>query len=85
MRLNTSRAAGSAYQQGYGTGVGARTQTRQAGLQAIPTSYPTTSGESTSALANRFTAEEERRRKEDDLAKLFGQALNRPPTATTPA
>lgn len=84
-RLNTSRAAGSAYQQGYGTGVGARTQTRQAGIQAIPTSYPTTGGESTTALTNRFTAEEERRRKEDDLAKLFGQALNRPPTATTPA
>ena len=84
-RLNTSRAAGSAYQQGYGTGVGARTQTRQAGIQAIPTSYPTTGGESTTALANQFTAEAERRRKEDDLAKLFGQVLNRPPTAGTPA
>jgi len=84
-RLNTSRAAGSAYQQGYGTGVGARTQTRQAGIQAMPTAYPTTGGESTIALQNKFLAEEERRRKEDDLAKLFGQALNRPPTATTPA
>jgi hypothetical protein len=84
MRLGTSRAAGSAYQQGYLTGVGSRTQTRQAGLQGMPTSYPTTSGESASALANRITAEEERRRREDDLAKLFGQALKRPSTTDTP-
>lgn len=79
-RLGTARTAGSAYQQGYGTGVSARTQIRQAGIQAIPTSYPTTTGESNTALANKFMADEARRSQEAGLAALFGQALNRPTT-----
>lgn len=79
-RLGTARTAGSAYQQGYGTGVSARTQTRQAGIQSIPTNYPTTTGESSTTLADRFRADEARRSQEAGLAALFGQALNRPTT-----
>jgi hypothetical protein len=79
-RLGTARTAGSAYQQGYGTGVSARTQTRQAGIQSIPTNYPTTTGESSTTLANKFMADEARRSQEAGLAALFGQALNRPTT-----
>ena len=79
-RLGTARTAGSAYQQGYGTGVSARTQTRQAGIQSIPTNYPTTTGESSTTLANKFMADEARRGQEAGLAALFGQALNRPTT-----
>lgn len=79
-RLGTARTAGSAYQQGYGTGVSARTQTRQAGIQSIPTSYPTTTGDSSTTLANKFMADEARRSQEAGLAALFGQALNRPTT-----
>ncbi len=79
-RLGTARTAGSAYQQGYGTGVSARTQTRQAGIQSLPTEYPTTTGESSMTLADRFRADEARRSQEAGLAALFGQALNRPTT-----
>lgn len=79
-RLGTARSAGSAYQQGYGTGVGARLQTRQVGIQSLPVSYPTTTGESSTALTNRYMADEARRSQEAGLAALFGQALNRPTT-----
>lgn len=79
-RLGTARSAGSAYQQGYGTGVSARTQTRQAGIQSLPTSFPTTSAESSAALRDRYMADEARRSQEAGLAALFGQALNRPTT-----
>lgn len=77
-RLGTARAAGSAYQQGYGTGVGARMEARRAGIQAMPTGYPTTAGESSMALQNLFAADEQRRKEEEGMAKLFGQVLHRP-------
>lgn len=80
IRLGTARSAGTAYQQGYGTGVGARTQTRQAGIQAMPTQYPTTTAESSSAMQSRMAAREARLAEEQGLAALFGQALGRPAT-----
>lgn len=79
-RLGTARTAGAAYQQGYGTGVGARLQARQAGIQSLPSQYPTTSAESSAALRDRFAADEARRAEEAGLAALFGQALGRPAT-----
>lgn len=79
-RLGTARTAGAAYQQGYGTGVGARLQARQAGIQSLPSQYPTTSAESSAALRDRLAADEARRTEEADLAALFGQALGRPAT-----
>lgn len=80
IRLGTARSAGTAYQQGYGTGVGARTQTRQAGIQAMPTQYPTTTAESSSAMQSRMAAREARLAEEQGLAALFGQVLGRPAT-----
>lgn len=79
-RLGTARTAGAAYQQGYGTGVGARLQARQAGIQSLPSQYPTTSAESSAALRDRLAADEARRTEEAGLAALFGQALGRPAT-----
>jgi hypothetical protein len=79
-RLGTARTAGAAYQQGYGTGVGARLQARQAGIQSLPSQYPTTSAESSTALRDRLAADEARRTEEAGLAALFGQALGRPAT-----
>lgn len=79
-RIATARTAGSAYQQGYGTGIESRVKTRFAGIQSLPVSYPTTTGESSTALTNRYMADEARRSQEAGLAALFGQALNRPTT-----
>jgi len=38
--LETGRSAGTAYDVGYGTGLEARTRARQAGIEAMPTFYP---------------------------------------------
>jgi hypothetical protein len=73
MRLGTARNAGTAYQQGYGTGVGARTQVRQAGISAIPTSYPT--ADSSSAINASNAADRRRADEIAGLSALFGQAL----------
>lgn len=77
-RLGTARTAGTAYQQGFGAGVGARTQTRQAGIQAIPTEFPITN--TASALAMREAASRRRGGEEAGLAALFGQVLGQPDT-----
>jgi len=38
--LETGRSAGTAYDVGYGTGLEARTRARQAGIEAMPSFYP---------------------------------------------
>ena len=38
--LETGRSTGTAYDVGYGTGLGARAQARQAGIEAMPSFYP---------------------------------------------
>jgi hypothetical protein len=80
MKLGTARTAGTAYQQGYGTGVGARVQTRQAGLTALPNEYPLTNP--TGAVAARGAAESRRAEEITGLSALFGQALGRGQTAS---
>lgn len=77
-RLGTARSAGTAYQQGYGTGVGDRTKTRLAGIQALPTEYPTTTSESSQALRDRIAAQEARAVQQRGIANLFGSVLNQP-------
>ena len=71
--LGTARNAGTAYQQGFGTGVGARTQTRAAGITAIPTSYPTAS--STDAINADTAARQAKEKETEALGALFAQAL----------
>jgi len=78
MKLGTARTAGTAYQQGYGTGVGARTQTRQAGLAALPTSYAMS--DSSSAINASNAADRQRGGEIAGLSALFGQALGRDQT-----
>lgn len=73
MALGTSRTAGSAYQQGFGTGVGARVQTRQAGISAIPEAYPITNPQGAIAAGN--AADEARAGQIAGLSALFGQAM----------
>lgn len=79
-RLGTARNAGTAYQQGYGTGVGARTQVRQAGISAIPTEYPVTSP--SGAIAASGAASERRAGEIAGLSALFGQVLGQGNTAS---
>lgn len=74
-KLGTARTAGTAYQQGYGTGVESRIKTRIAGVNALPTEYPTTASESASALNNALAGLEARRAQETGLANLFGSVL----------
>ena len=80
MALGTSRTAGSAYQQGYSTGVGDRVKTRQAGIQAIPTEFPTTNPQG--ALAATEAARQSKAQEEAGLAALFGQVLGQGKTTS---
>lgn len=80
MALGTSRTAGTAYQQGYGTGVGARVQTRQAGIQSIPTEFPLTNPQGAISAAN--TAREAKAEEQAGLAALFGQVIGQNKTAS---
>lgn len=79
-KLGTAKNVGTAYQQGYGTGVGARTQTRQAGIQAIPTEYPMTNV--TSAMASVNAARQAKAEEEQALGALFGQVLGQGKTTS---
>lgn len=79
-RLGTARTAGSAYQQGYGTGVGARLQTRQAGISAIPTEYQLTNP--MGALAVSDAARRAKAEEEAGLGALFGQILGQGKTTS---
>jgi len=78
MRLGTARNAGTAYQQGYRSGVGERLSTRQAGISAMPTQYPMT--DSASAINASNEANRQRAAQEAGLSKMFGQVLGQRPT-----
>jgi hypothetical protein len=73
MRLGTARNAGTAYQQGYRSGVGERIETRKVGVAAMPTSYPM--ADSSSALNASNAADIRRADEIAGLSALFGQAL----------
>lgn len=79
-KLGTAKNVGTAYQQGYGTGVGARTQTRQAGIQSIPTEYPMAS--SAGAIAATDAARQAKAQEEAALGALFAQALGQSNTTS---
>ncbi len=81
MALGTSRTAGSAYQQGFGTGVDARVRTRAAGISAIPTAFPMSDPSGALNAAN--AAAKQRAEQETGLSRMFGQALGVPETEPT--
>jgi hypothetical protein len=72
-KLGTARNVGTAYQQGFGTGVGARTQTRAAGISAIPNEYPLTNP--AGALYAQDAADKRKAATEKGLEELFGRVL----------
>jgi hypothetical protein len=70
-RLGTARTAGTAYQQGFGTGVQARTGTRAAGIQALPSEFPLTNV--ASSVVAREAADRRRAEREAGLAEMFAR------------
>jgi hypothetical protein len=80
-QLGTARNVGTAYQQGYGTGVAGRTQTRAAGITALPTAFPTRSSELLGIEEGRLRNQEDERK---GIGLIFGQVLGVPPI-TAPA
>lgn len=75
-RLGTARNVGTAFQQGFGQGVGARVQTRQAGIGAIPAAYPLTTAEGLNLEQARLR---ERDAERQGVGLLLGQVLGVPP------
>lgn len=80
-RLGTSRNVGTAFQQGFGQGVTGRIQTRQAGINSIPTAYPLTTAEAGNLESQRI---EERDKERQGVGLLLGQVLG-VPSLTAPA
>lgn len=75
--LATGRDTGTAYDVGYGTGVQGRLQTMQAGLQAMPTSYPSMASEFQNLRMAYDTAAQRRRQRQQDIGSLFGSLTGR--------
>jgi hypothetical protein len=70
--LATGRDTGTAYDQGYGTGVAGRLQTMQAGLSGMPASYPSSASEYTNLRAAYGAASGRARERQQDIGNLFG-------------
>lgn len=70
--LATARDTGTAYDVGYGTGVQGRLGTVQAGMQLMPTSYPSAAAEYTSLQNVYGTANTRARDRQKDIGNLFG-------------
>jgi len=79
-QLGTARNVGTAYQQGYGTGVAGRAQSRLAGISSIPTEYPVDAF----AAGRQLSSDEEKRRAglSNSLTNIFGTVLNKPSVVT---
>ena len=70
--LATARDVGTSFDQGYLTGVGGRLQTMQAGMQMMPTGFPSSMGDYTN-LRGAYTAANQRAREtQSDIGNLFG-------------
>ena len=70
--LATARDVGSSFDQGYLTGVQGRLGTMQAGMNAMPTSFPSSMGDYTN-LRGAYTAADQRARQtQGDIGNLFG-------------
>ncbi len=74
-RLGTSRAAGSAFQQGYGTGLESQLKVRQAGLSSLPSAFPSSGAAAAQVAELSKQSEEAKRRQSQDIAKLFGSVI----------
>jgi hypothetical protein len=81
-RLGTSRAAGSAFQQGYSTGLEGQLKARQAGLATLP-QYPTMGTEAAAVGGLSKQAQEAKRKQSEDIAALFGSVISAGKAAPT--
>jgi hypothetical protein len=70
--LATARDTGTAYDQGYATGQAGRLQTMQAGLSAMPSSFPSSMGEYSNLRSAYGYASDRARRAQADIGELFG-------------
>jgi len=70
--LATARDTGTAYDQGYATGQAGRLQTMQAGLSAMPSSFPARMGEYSNLRSAYGYASDRARRAQADIGELFG-------------
>lgn len=75
--LATGRDVGTAFDQGYGTGVSGRLQTMQAGLNMMPQSYPSSMGDYTNIRQAYAAAEQRRGQQAKDIGSLFGSLTGR--------
>lgn len=74
IRLGTARNAGTAFDIGYGQGVTARTQTRTAGINAIPMPNQYSGLANYPAIGNMYDAAEQRRiREAERIGNFFGE------------
>ena len=70
--LTTARNIGTAYDQGYGEGVGKRLQTMQAGLNAMPGYMSATTPAISAQMAGLSTGYLRARERQQDIGDLFG-------------
>jgi hypothetical protein len=74
--LGIARNVGTAYDSGYQTGVQGRLSTRAAGLAALPSGYPTMSGDYGALMGAYSNASERKRQREQDIGKFFDPLLD---------
>ena len=75
--LDTARNTGTAFDTGFGTGVSGRLQTREAGLSAMPGSFPTSDAGYTSLYTAYGNADTRRTQQAEDIGGLF-DSITRP-------
>jgi hypothetical protein len=75
--LDTARNTGTAFDTGFGTGVSGRLQTRQAGLTAMPGSFPTSDAGYSSLYGAYGNAATRRTQQAEDIGGLF-DSITRP-------
>lgn len=75
--LATARDVGSSFDQGYLTGVQGRLGTMQAGMQMMPTSFPSSSGDYGNLRAAYGAADQRARQTQSDIGNLFGSVIGR--------
>lgn len=75
--LATGRDTGTAYDVGYGTAVGGRLQTQQAGLSAFPSAYPSSFGDYANLSRAYGAASDRSTRQAEGIGNLFGSITGR--------
>ena len=80
--LATARDVGSSFDQGYLTGVQGRLGTMQAGMQMMPTGFPSSMGDYSNLRAAYGAADQRARQTQSDIGNLFGSLTGRGATGS---